>query len=116
MKRIINVSFVAGVSALAFSLSASTMQAGTMQAGNDEEMGSKAVGKQVAGRQDVRRLPRPLKQRLVDMAKRPHSYLPLTAFSEAATPSQLFQSRTTRRSLRPASPSTRWLGTPWISG
>ena len=86
MKRIINVSFVAGVSALAFSLSASTMQAE-----NDDELRSKDVGKQVAGRGDVRRLPRPLKQRLVDLAKRPHSYLPLTAFSEAATPSQLFQ-------------------------
>ena len=48
-------------------------------------------GQAVAGRRDVRQLPKPLKERLVEMARRPHSYLPLTAFSEAATPSQLFQ-------------------------
>ena len=51
----------------------------------------KADGKVVATRPDVRHLPRPLKDRLVEMAERPHSYLPLTAFSEAATTSQLFQ-------------------------
>ena len=82
----IKIAFVAGVSALAFGLSVSTVQAG-----NDDEIGSKADGRQVAARPDVRRLPRPLKQRLVQMAERPHSYLPLTAFSEAATPSQVFQ-------------------------
>ncbi len=86
MKCIINVSFVAGVSALSFGLSVSPMKAG-----DDGERGSKSDGKQVAERGDVRRLPRPLKKRLVELAERPHTYLPITAFSEAATPSQLFQ-------------------------
>lgn len=42
-------------------------------------------------RGDVRRLPAPLKDRLVSMAGRPHSFVPMTVFSEAAQPSQLFQ-------------------------
>ena len=45
----------------------------------------------VAERGDVRNLPGPLKRRLVELAKHPHSFLPTTAFSEAPTPSQLFQ-------------------------
>ena len=42
-------------------------------------------------RGDIRPLPEPLKSRLVRIAKRPHTYLPMTLFSEAAQPSQLFQ-------------------------
>jgi hypothetical protein len=45
----------------------------------------------VANRPDVRRLPGPLRSRLVELAGRPHSYLPLTVFSEADSPSMLFQ-------------------------
>jgi hypothetical protein len=41
-------------------------------------------------RGDIKFLPAPLKDRLVELARRPHSYLPLTAFSEADEPSQLF--------------------------
>ncbi|HJW68060.1 MAG TPA: hypothetical protein VJ829_01750, partial [Candidatus Binatia bacterium] len=41
-------------------------------------------------RGDVRNLPAPLKARLVELASRPHTYPPLTVFSEAPTPSQLF--------------------------
>lgn len=44
-----------------------------------------------ANRGDIRNLPEPLKRRLTELARRPHSFLPVTAFSEAATPSQLFQ-------------------------
>jgi hypothetical protein len=47
--------------------------------------------RRVAVRQDVRRLPAPLKARLVELAGRPHTFLPITAFSEADDPSQLFQ-------------------------
>jgi hypothetical protein len=43
-----------------------------------------------ADRGDIRNLPPPLKARLVALAERPHTYLPLTVFSEAPTPSQLF--------------------------
>jgi hypothetical protein len=45
----------------------------------------------VANRDDVRNLPTPLKDRLVRLADRPHSFLPIQAFAEADKPSQLFQ-------------------------
>jgi hypothetical protein len=41
-------------------------------------------------RGDIKNLPGPLKQRIIDLASRPHTYLPLTVFAEAPTPSQLF--------------------------
>ncbi|MCI0718990.1 MAG: hypothetical protein L0338_08435 [Acidobacteria bacterium] len=41
-------------------------------------------------RGDIKFLPAPLQDRLVELARRPHSYLPLTAFSEADEPSRLF--------------------------
>jgi hypothetical protein len=42
-------------------------------------------------RADVRNLPTPLQNRLADLAGRPHSVFPVTAFAEADGPSQLFQ-------------------------
>lgn len=45
----------------------------------------------VATRGDVVNLPNPLKNRLVQLADRPHTYLPLQVFAEADKPSQLFQ-------------------------
>jgi hypothetical protein len=45
----------------------------------------------VANRGDVRHLPDPLKERLVRLASRPHTYLPMQAFDEADQPDQLFQ-------------------------
>jgi hypothetical protein len=45
----------------------------------------------VAGRGDVVNLPTPLKDRLVQMADRPHSFLPIQVFAEASKSSQLFQ-------------------------
>jgi hypothetical protein len=45
----------------------------------------------VAGRGDVVNLPQELKDRLVRLADRPHTYLPLQVFNEADDPSQLFQ-------------------------
>jgi hypothetical protein len=41
-------------------------------------------------RGDIKFLPAPLQDRIVELARRPHSYLPLTVFSEAEAPSQLF--------------------------
>jgi hypothetical protein len=41
-------------------------------------------------RGDIRFLPAPLQDRLVELAARPHSSLPVTAFGEAAEPSRLF--------------------------
>jgi hypothetical protein len=45
----------------------------------------------VATRGDVVNLPGPLKDRLVRLADRPHTYLPMQVFAEADNPSQLFQ-------------------------
>jgi hypothetical protein len=45
----------------------------------------------VANRGDVVNLPQALKDRLVQLAGRPHTYLPIQAFAEADDPSQLFQ-------------------------
>ena len=45
----------------------------------------------VANRGDVVKLPQALKDRLIRLADRPHTYLPLQAFAEADQPSQLFQ-------------------------
>jgi hypothetical protein len=45
---------------------------------------------QFATRGDIVNLPAPLKARLVDLASRPHTYEPMTAFAEAPSPSQLF--------------------------
>src|SRR2546430_9929469 len=48
-------------------------------------------GSELAKRGDIAHLPDALKDRLANLARRPHTFLPMTAFAEAATPSQLFQ-------------------------
>jgi hypothetical protein len=45
----------------------------------------------VAKREDIANLPKPLKDRLIRLADRPHSILPLQVFAEADASSQLFQ-------------------------
>jgi hypothetical protein len=45
----------------------------------------------VANRGDIINLPQPLEDRLIRLADRPHTYLPLQVFAEADKPSQLFQ-------------------------
>ena len=45
----------------------------------------------VANRGDISNLPTALKNRLVQIAGRPHTYLPIQAYAEASKPSQLFQ-------------------------
>ncbi|HWX26026.1 MAG TPA: hypothetical protein VNZ53_01135, partial [Steroidobacteraceae bacterium] len=45
----------------------------------------------IANRGDIANLPDPLKDRLVQLADRPHTYLPLQVFAEADKASQLFQ-------------------------
>src|ERR1700740_1246317 len=44
----------------------------------------------VAARGDIAKLPQPLKDRLIRLADRPHTYLPLQVFSEADHPRQPF--------------------------
>ncbi len=66
---------------------------------------TKGIGAQTAGnnggdrepnfrslreRGDIKFLPAPLQNRLAELARRPHSYMPLTVFSEADESSQLF--------------------------
>jgi hypothetical protein len=45
----------------------------------------------VASPGDIVNLPQPLQDRLIQLADRPHTYLPMQAFAEADRPSQLFQ-------------------------
>ena len=45
----------------------------------------------IAGRGDIVQLPPDLKARLIQLADRPHTYLPLQVFAEADGASQLFQ-------------------------
>ncbi len=45
----------------------------------------------IAGRGDIHGLPHPLRERLVDLANRPHTYTPMRIFAEADKPSQLFE-------------------------
>ncbi len=56
-----------------------------------QDAGANGAEKAFANRGDIRHLPEALKSRLLEIAGRPHSFLPVTAFSEAAKPSQLFQ-------------------------
>lgn len=74
-----------------------TSARGPGTADRDVADGIRASGRAIAeqalfrNRGDIRPLPRPLRKRLVGMARRPHTFLPITAFSEADQPSQLFQ-------------------------
>jgi hypothetical protein len=45
----------------------------------------------IQARQDIKSLPKALKERLVALARRPHTYAPMRAFAEADAPSQLFE-------------------------
>ena len=56
-----------------------------------QDAGANGPERSLANRGDVRDLPESLKLRLLEVARRPHSFLPITAFSEADSPSQLFQ-------------------------
>ena len=59
-------------------------QAGASRRGDSDE-------NEIRNRGDIRHLPAPLKNRIVRMARRPHTFLPITAFNEADKPSRLFQ-------------------------
>jgi len=50
-----------------------------------------ANSEDISGRGDIVNLPAPLKDRLTELANRPHTYVPMQAFAEADTPDQLFQ-------------------------
>ena len=56
-----------------------------------QDAGSNGATHAFANRGDIRHLPKDLKSRLAELARRPHTFPPITAFSEAEKPSQLFQ-------------------------
>ncbi|MCI0747400.1 MAG: hypothetical protein L0Y58_18495 [Verrucomicrobia subdivision 3 bacterium] len=66
--------------------------------GQQNEKTRERDAREIAKRGDITTLPGPLKDRIVEMAGRPHTYVPQTVFSEVAgtgknadVPSQLFQ-------------------------
>ena len=67
--------------------------ASAQRQGSDDADASQGRGVQqrVANRGDIRHLPDALRARLVEIARRPHTFLPITVLSEADDPSQLFQ-------------------------
>jgi hypothetical protein len=82
---------IGAIAAVVFALTIVLMQS---TAGAEEchpNLKAKKDAKRVAKRDDVQNLPKALKDRLVEMARRPHSTLPTQAFAEADDPSQLFQ-------------------------
>jgi hypothetical protein len=58
--------------------------------GRDDQDGKQEGAEGLRGRGDIRHLPKPLRERLVELDGRPHTYPPLTVFAEAPSPSQLF--------------------------
>ena len=60
-------------------------------AAGDEDSGGRSAEARIKNRGDIRHLPAPLKDRIGVLAGRPHTFLPMRAFSEADKPSQLFQ-------------------------
>ena len=60
-------------------------------ASDDDDSRGGAAETNIKDRGDIRELPAPLKNRIAKLAARPHTFLPTQAFSEADTPSQLFQ-------------------------
>ena len=90
MKRITNVSFAASVSVLAIGIAIPTISAQESNSRKDERDEGRSR-QRFSNREDIRNLPGPLKAELVNIARRPHTFLPSTAFSEADSPSQLFQ-------------------------
>ena len=50
-----------------------------------------SIAARLVQRGDVKFLPAPLQDRLIELAERPQTFPPMTAFAEADDPSQLFQ-------------------------
>jgi hypothetical protein len=58
---------------------------------NGNGNGGNSIAAQLLQRSDVKFLPAPLRERLIELAERPTTFPPQIAFSEADDPSQLFQ-------------------------
>ena len=77
--------------AAAAALGLSTAFVPTTFAGDDRDDRGDSRESQIRNRGDIRQLPAPLKNRIGELARRPHTFTPARAFSEADGPSQLFQ-------------------------
>jgi hypothetical protein len=93
MKRIYHINALALSIGMALGLVTSTIHAqnNPNPPGSQNANTLRKDARNVERRGDVRNLPYDLKGRLIEMAGRPHSLLPTTAFNEAEDPSQLFQ-------------------------
>jgi hypothetical protein len=58
--------------------------------GNNGNLGN-SIAARLLQRGDVKFLPAPLQDRLIELAERPNTFPPMRAFAEADDPSQLFQ-------------------------
>ena len=88
------VSALFGLAVFTVETSLAQEQAGSSQSPRARSLrreGSRSDTRNFAQRGDIRRLPPLLKAQLIEIAARPHTFLPITAFSEADDPSQLFQ-------------------------
>ena len=72
-------------------LIASCVPMGAQESNESHAARRRGLAEAFTNRGDIRNLPDQLKARLEELASRPHSFLPTTAFSEAAQPSLLFQ-------------------------
>ncbi|HEY2388208.1 MAG TPA: hypothetical protein VGK30_14700 [Candidatus Binatia bacterium] len=73
-------------------MAALTTLAGVPNAAARPSGGAPIDSEHIAGRPDIHKLPKPLRDRLIELAAaRPHTYPPMRVFAEADSPSQLFQ-------------------------
>jgi hypothetical protein len=85
----VKVSSLALAATLGVALGANVVNSTARAAGNTNA--SPAQASNFKNRGDIRHLPDALKDRLEVLANRPTTFAPMTAFSEAPTPSKLFQ-------------------------
>jgi hypothetical protein len=78
------------ITALVFLIALAAFGLTTLIQNRTSAQSTRGVQEQVAHRKDIRFLPAPLKERIVELAGRPHTYVPMQAFAEASSPSQLF--------------------------
>ena len=79
------------VLALLTAVTTAALAADNDERGNNNRFNNCNRPERLINRGDIRFLPEPLKDRLGEIAVRPHTFCPIPAFSEADKPSQLFQ-------------------------
>ena len=87
----LSVAIAAALTTVALAASPGNTQGQEESADREDNTASARGLEGFAERGDIVNLPRQLKRRLTQLAKRPHTYLPAQVFAEATKPSQLFQ-------------------------